>query len=140
MTVYLERCGNAGRFDGMNMSSPPVVLVVDDEPLIRLYAVDVLTDAGFLTIEAADAEEAMELLAEHADITVLFTDINMPGPFNGLELARRVHERRPDVQLIITSGKERPDRASIPDDGTFLAKPYQGSAVTALIKAAAQRC
>ena len=124
----------------MNMSSPPVVLVVDDEPLIRLYAVDVLEDAGFLTLEAADAEEAMALLAEHADITVLFTDINMPGPFNGLELARQVHEVRPDVQLIITSGKERPDRASIADDGTFLAKPYQGSAVTALIKAAAQRC
>jgi CheY-like chemotaxis protein len=123
----------------MDSHMPPVVLVVDDEPLIRLYAVDVLTDAGFETLEAADAEEAMTLLAEHAAITVLFTDINMPGPYNGLELARRVHERRPDVQLIITSGKERPDRSAIPDDGIFLSKPYQGSVVAALIKAAAQR-
>jgi CheY-like chemotaxis protein len=124
----------------MTMSSPPVVLVVDDEPLIRLYAVDVLNDAGFDTLEAANATEAMQLLAEHAAITVLFTDINMPGPFNGLELARLVHEKRPDVQLIITSGKERPERGAIPDDGTFLAKPYQASVVAALIKTAASRC
>jgi CheY-like chemotaxis protein len=122
----------------MNMIARPVVLVVDDEPLIRLYAVDVLTDAGFDTLEAADAEEAMVLLADNAAITVLFTDINMPGPFNGLELARKVHELRPDVQLIITSGKERPDRSAIPEQGTFLAKPYQGSVVAALIKSAAQ--
>ncbi|MDB5689036.1 MAG: response regulator [Sphingomonas bacterium] len=120
------------------MIARPVVLVVDDEPLIRLYAVDVLTDAGFDTLEAADAEEAMVLLADNAAITVLFTDINMPGPFNGLELARKVHELRPDVQLIITSGKERPDRSAIPEQGTFLAKPYQGSVVAALIKSAAQ--
>lgn len=122
----------------MDMPQRPVILVVDDEPLIRLYAVDVLTDAGFEALEAADATEAMALLEENAAITVLFTDINMPGPLNGLELARNVHAARPDVQLIITSGKERPDRSAIPDEGTFLPKPYQGSVVTALIKAAAQ--
>jgi len=122
----------------MSDPAPPTVLVVDDEPLIRLYAVDVLTDAGFEALEAADAEEALALLADNKAITVLFTDINMPGPLNGLELARKVHDLRPDVQLIITSGKERPDRSAIPDRGTFLAKPYQGSVVAALIKSAAQ--
>ena len=121
----------------MSSAPPPTVLVVDDEPLIRLYAVDVLTDAGFEALEAADAEEALALLAENMAITVLFTDINMPGRLNGLELARKVHDLRPDVQLIITSGKERPDRGAIPDNGTFLPKPYQGSVVAALIKSAA---
>ena len=112
------------------------VLVVDDEALIRMFAVDVLEDEGFDTIEAGDAEAALELLDMHPEITVLFTDVNMPGPFDGLELARRVHARRADVQLIITSGRMRPTTAEIPVDGQFVAKPYEGRALTRLVRAA----
>jgi CheY-like chemotaxis protein len=115
----------------------PVVLVVDDEPLIRMFAVDSLLDAGFEVIEACDAAEAIGLLDQNFGITVLFTDVNMPGAFDGLELARRVHERHPDIQLIITSGRERLSGAEIPDHGSFLPKPYKGSAVADLIRAAA---
>ncbi len=114
----------------------PVVLVVDDESLIRLYAVDILSDAGFVTIEAGDGEEALALLARHPEINVLFTDINMPGPLDGLELARKVHEARSDVQLIITSGRMRPSQAELPDDGAFVAKPYEAAAITKLIRTA----
>lgn len=113
-----------------------VVLVVDDEPMIRMFAADVIADAGFLSIEAADGAEAMTLLAAHPEVTILFTDINMPGPFDGLELARKVHSARPDVQLILTSGRERPSAAEIPDDGQFVAKPYHAAKLMQFIHAA----
>ena len=118
----------------MDSESPvPVVLVVDDEPLIRMFAVDVIEDAGFLSIEAADGAEALALLATHPEITVLFTDINMPGPFDGLELARKAHLLRPDVELIVTSGREHPAKADIPDNGRFVTKPYCASILAGLI-------
>jgi len=118
------------------MATPPipVVLVVDDEPLIRMYAVDVLEDAGFSVVEAANAEEALAQLSRHPEITVLFTDINMPGELDGLDLAREVHRRRPHVQLIIASGKMRPSCEEIPDDGRFFIKPYDGLAIAKLIE------
>lgn len=116
-------------------SRKQTVLVVDDEPLIRMYAVDVLEDEGIRTLEAGDATQALAMLEAHPEITVLFTDINMPGPLDGLELARRVHERRADVQLILTSGKVRPRQADLPNDGHFLEKPYEAAALTGLIRA-----
>ena len=114
---------------------PGVVLVVDDEPLIRMNAADMLADAGWSAIEAADAAEALDLLDQHPEVSVLFTDINMPGTMDGLDLARRVHELRPDVQLIITSGKLRPGRGELPGEGRFLGKPYQERQFIALVEA-----
>ena len=116
------------------MSIPKAVLVVDDEALVRMYAVDVLRDAGHDVYEAANAQEALDVLAEQPDIGVLFTDINMPGILDGLDLARMVHGRRPDVHIILTSGRLRPPAEAIPDDGRFLAKPYAGSAVISLVQ------
>jgi len=114
---------------------PIVVLVVDDEALIRMYAVDVFEDAGFRVVEAEDGEDALAALERHPEIGVMFTDINMPGPFDGLELARKVHARRPDIQLIIASGKLRLTKAEIPDSSTFFAKPYDGQVIARLINA-----
>ncbi len=119
--------------------SLPVVLVVDDEPLVRMYAVDMLEDAGFRVIEANDGDEALALILDHGEITVLFTDIHMPGKFDGLELARKVHERRPDIQLILTSGRARPDRNELPHDGAFIPKPYDASVIVRMIKASQGR-
>lgn len=110
-----------------------VVLVVDDEPLIRMNAIDIFEDHGFAAIEAEDADDALVQLAAHPNICVLFTDINMPGRLDGLDLARQVHALRPDIQLIITSGKMRPAQSEIPDDGAFFSKPYNGDAVAKLI-------
>ncbi|PAX09096.1 response regulator [Sphingomonas lenta] len=119
--------------------TPPTVLVVDDEPIIRLDAVAIVEDAGFLALEAADAEEALEMMSAHPDISVLFTDINMPGPLDGLQLARRVHENWPAVHLVITSGRVDPDPDQIPDHGHFVAKPYQPAAVVALLRSLCSR-
>lgn len=112
-----------------------VVLVVDDEILIRSNAAEALRDCGCTTYEAAEADEAMQVLEEHPDISVLFTDINMPGRRDGIALAGAVNDRRPDVHLILTSGRERPAPASIPDDWQFIAKPYDLGVVTGIVAA-----
>lgn len=110
------------------------VLLVGDEPLLRLAAADWLADDGFVTIEAGGSAEALALLDAHPEVSVLVTDIQMPGG-DGLELAREVHARRPDIQLIVTSGRLHPGPDEIPDDGRFLAKPYGPHAVRDLLKA-----
>ena len=101
-----------------------VVLIVEDEALIRMNAADRITQAGWQPLEAADAEEALTILARDSSVTVLFTDINMPGSMNGLELVERAYLSRPEIQIIITSGKEIVPRERMPMNGTFLAKPY----------------
>src|SRR5437868_97309 len=92
----------------------PVVLVVEDQALVRNWVVDHLQEAGFGVIAAADAEQALRAFDEHTEVTTVFTDISMPGRFNGLGLARRVSARRPKVQLIVTSGRSEPDKADMP--------------------------
>lgn len=118
----------------MHSRAPATVLIVDDEPIVRMHAAIVLSDAGFLIREASCASDALEALRLHPEVTVLFSDINMPGAFDGLELARRVHLLRPDVQLILTSGLVRPTAAEMPN-GVFIAKPYNCDAVSDLINA-----
>ncbi|ACA20679.1 response regulator receiver protein [Methylobacterium sp. 4-46] len=105
------------------------VLVVEDEALVRMMAVDMLEDAGFLVLEAASADEAWALLENRNDIDVLFTDIEMPGSMNGFGLASRVAERWPRIRLVITSGRYRPARRDVPDHGEFLPKPYHANQV-----------
>jgi len=100
------------------------ILVVEDESLLRWRAMDVVEEAGFAALEASNADDALRILAAHSDIKALFTDINMPGTLDGLELAQFVHDRYPDIKLIITSGKAAPSGDEIPEDGVFLPKPY----------------
>jgi CheY-like chemotaxis protein len=108
--------------------SPPVVLVVDDEPLVRMTAADELDEAGFQVLEAANADEALDMLEECADeVQVLFTDVNMPGSMDGMDLAEQVHRRWPHVLLLISSGYARPHPDEIPDHGHFVPKPYIGA-------------
>ncbi|HTK33961.1 MAG TPA: response regulator [Caulobacteraceae bacterium] len=112
-----------------------VILVVDDEPMLRFVAMEELEDAGFEMLEACDAEDALAQIGLHPEISVVFTDINMPGPFDGLELARRVRQQRPDIRLIITSGRPVPAARDIPDHGQFIAKPYDTDVVARMARA-----
>ena len=114
----------------------PIVLVVEDEALVRVGAAITLEDAGCSVIEAADAEEALEKFEQSGCVTTLFTDINMPGPLNGLSLAHRISQLRPNVRLILTSGRDSPRESEMPAGGHFLAKPYNYQQLTALICAA----
>jgi CheY-like chemotaxis protein len=102
----------------------PLALVVDDEELLRLYAAGVLEDHGFRVVEAENAAAALKVLESRHNVRLLFTDIQMPGKLNGMDLAQEVHTRWPDVLLVITSGQMRPSSADIPDDGRFIGKPY----------------
>jgi CheY-like chemotaxis protein len=108
----------------------PTVLVVEDDGLVRFDAAETLRDAGYVVIEADDAEEALALINARDDIALLFTDINMPGHMDGVQLARRAHDRHPAICLLLTSGQVRPTKREIPVDGVFLAKPYSPNDMT----------
>src|ERR1700710_227550 len=85
----------------------PVVLVVEDEMLLRMRAVDMVEDTGFTPLEAVDADQAVAILESRSDIALLFTDIQMPGSMDGLKLAHAVHDRWPPIKIILVSGKLR---------------------------------
>jgi two-component system, response regulator PdtaR len=116
------------------VNSKPAILVVEDETLIRLWAAGLLEENGFSVLEAENAEAALKVLESRPDVKLLFTDVQMPGSLNGMELAREVHARWPHVLLVITSGRERPTRAEIPDDGRFVAKPYNAEELLGQVK------
>jgi CheY-like chemotaxis protein len=108
----------------------PVVLLVEDEPLVRMTTVDELEDAGFHVLEAANADIALKVLEARSDeVQVLFTDVDMPGSMNGMDLAEQVFARWPHIRLLISSGYARPDPAEIPDHGRFIPKPYHSETV-----------
>ena len=107
----------------------PVILVVDDEVFLRLNATAFLEDAGFQTVEAANAAEAFNIMEIRSDIRILFTDVQMPGSIDGIELAQKVHDHWPNVLLLMTSGKSWPLERPVPDHGHFLPKPYSDEAV-----------
>jgi CheY-like chemotaxis protein len=101
------------------------VLIVEDEPITRMVASDLIADLGLAAVEAGNADEALEILKANRDVGVLFTDIDMPGAMNGIELAQKVHEHWPHIELIVTSGANNVDDADLPDHGTFIRKPYR---------------
>jgi len=111
------------------------VLVVEDEILIRMTAVDIITDAGYEVIEAANADEAIQILESRTDIRFIFTDIDMPGSMDGLKLAHAVRHRWPPVKIIVTSGHRHPCQDDLPQGGLFLNKPYSSSDVCRMLEA-----
>ena len=122
------------------MTYPHLVFVVDDDPLLRSLAVDVLRDAGFPTLEAASGDEAFVVLQERwRDVHVLFTDVQMPGRLDGIALAEEVHRCWPEINLIVTSGGVRIADEDLPDDGRFVPKPYRLDALVAQVKHMIQR-
>jgi two-component system, response regulator PdtaR len=110
----------------------PVVLVVEDETLIRELVSEELEVAGYTVVIANDADQAIAILEARQDIHLVFTDINMPGSMDGLKLAAVVRDRWPPVHIIITSGKIRP--LEIPANALFIPKPYVGENVVAAMR------
>jgi CheY-like chemotaxis protein len=107
-----------------NRAKTPAILIVEDEALVRLYAVDTVVAAGFEVIEAASADEAIRILESRSDIRVVFTDIQMPGLMDGLKLAHAVRNRWPPIKIIVTSGCELVTEDDLPEGGRFFTKPY----------------
>jgi two-component system, response regulator PdtaR len=117
------------------LASSPTILVVEDEPLVRLVGTLLLADAGFNVIEASNAEEALRVLEAGSDVRIVFTDVEMPGALDGLGLARCVHERWPAIGVIVTSGRCEPSREKQGLTELFIAKPYASSALMHKIEA-----
>lgn len=107
-----------------------VLLVVEDEAIIRMLAAEVLADAGFHVIEAGDADEALDILQTRANgIHGLFTDVHMPGSMNGVELVHEATRCWPWLHLLVASGHAMPTQAELPIACRFLPKPYELSHV-----------
>ncbi len=103
----------------------PVVLVVEDEPLLRLDAMEMVEEAGFEAIAAADATQAVEILEKRLDIRIVFSDIDMPGGIDGVRLAALVRNRWPPIEFILVSGYSQPPLHDLPARTLFFTKPYR---------------
>jgi CheY-like chemotaxis protein len=113
--------------------SQPTILVIEDEPLIRMTVADDLRDAGFEVLEASNADEALLLFEQQSSIHAIFTDIDMPGVLDGLKLAWVVKERWPTVEIVITSGHRNVGDCDMPDRAVFFPKPYAHKPVIAAL-------
>ena len=111
-----------------------VVLIVEDEFLIRMDAVDMIRAAGFEVVEAADADEAILILEDRLDITVVFTDIQMPGSMDGLKLAAAIRGRWPPIKIVATSGRAKVTDDDLPAGSRFLPKPYSAREIVGTLR------
>ena len=119
---------------GLVETKRPVVLIVEDEFLLRMDAVDMIAAAGFEVVEAGNADEAIGVLEARRDITVVFPDVQMPGSMDGLKLARAVRGRWPPIKIIATSGQLDVAETDLPEGGRFLAKPYSPMQVAGVLR------
>jgi DNA-binding NtrC family response regulator len=108
-----------------------IVLVVEDEALIRFNIVDALEAAGFIVHEACNVEEAVTVLNAYPEIKAVFTDVDMPGSMDGLKLAAVVYAEWPKTKIIVTSGHRNVTPADIPVQSRFFMKPYNPSTIIA---------
>ena len=120
--------------NGQPIPPRPVVLLVEDELFVRIATADALMDAGFEVIETANAQAAQEVLKDRTDIRILFTDVQMPGSMDGLELACLVRREWPHISVVITSGHLHPESGRLPEEAVFIAKPYGEQAPAKVIQ------
>ena len=121
--------------DIVPMQNPnTVILVVEDEVLIRMDVVDQLGALGYRLIEAANGQEALDALSDGSAINILFTDVHMPGDLDGVMLAREVSQRRPEIGIIVTSGSASLSADSLPEGSRFYPKPYVSATVHTAIQ------
>jgi two-component system, response regulator PdtaR len=108
---------------------PHAILIVEDDRFLKLYALDIVEEAGFVALDAGNADEAVAILESRSDIALLLTDINMPGSMDGLNLAHAVRKRWPPIRIIVVSGAVRPAECDLPTDSRFVGKPYRAEAM-----------
>jgi CheY-like chemotaxis protein len=119
----------------LSAAAPLVVLVVEDDVLVRMLACDILKDGGYDALEAVSAQEALVLLDARPDVALMFTDVDMPGEINGLGLARLVGLRAPSLPILVTSGATAVSSVDLPVNGRFLQKPYTPSVLLDVVEA-----
>jgi CheY-like chemotaxis protein len=107
-----------------------VVLIVEDDALIRMSAVDLVLSAGYEALEAVDADEAIHILELRDDIDLVFTDVQMPGTMDGIKLSHYIRDRWPPVKLIVASGAAILEESMLPEGSRFFTKPYDELTIT----------
>ena len=115
-------------------TAPFTVLIVEDDELVRELGVEFLSEAGFQVLEASNGQEALSLLERNPKVGVLFTDINMPGPLDGMTLASIAAVKWPHLAIIIGSGKALPRSGGLLSGITFIRKPCDPERVIQLIR------
>ena len=108
--------------------------MIEDEPILRMMALDLVEDAGFEALEARNADEAVRALEARRDIRIVFSDIDLGVGMDGIKLARAIRDRWPPVEIIMTSDKVHPSPDDLPARGVFFEKPYQRNEVTAAMR------
>ena len=116
-----------------NARKRPVVLIVEDEYLVRTGTRDAVETAGFDVLEAGDADEAIAILTARNDVSLIFTDVHMPGSMDGLTLAHFVRDRWPPVKIVATSARVRITASDLPEGGRFLPKPYSAADIASTL-------
>jgi two-component system, response regulator PdtaR len=116
------------------MTKKIAVLVVEDEPFIRMDVVDQLEEVGFKVFQAANADLAIKILETNPSIRVLFTDIDMPGSMDGLKLAAAVRDRWPPIRIVVTSGLRKIDTDALAPEARFFPKPYNMDEVASAVR------
>lgn len=111
----------------------PVVLVVEDEPLLRMNTADMVEEAGFDPLEAANANQAIQLLESRSDIRVILSDVDMPPGMDGMTLVALVRRRWPPVAIILVSGQIGLADVELPEGGRFFSKPYRPAEIVAAL-------
>lgn len=119
------------------LSLASIVLIVEDDMLLRMHAAEMIEEAGFQVIEAENADVAMGVLENRADVCIMFTDIDMPGSMNGLKLAQIVARRWPPIHILATSGHFQMHEGDLPSGGQFIAKPYRAHQIIRTLQALA---
>jgi two-component sensor histidine kinase/CheY-like chemotaxis protein len=123
--TIVASCKCMNDVSGAVPSHSPNVLVVEDEMLLRMRAVDIVEDAGFNAVEANSADQALAILESRSDIALLFSDVQMPGTMDGLKLAHAVHHRWPSIKIILVSGQVTLSERERPADCRFFGKPLE---------------
>ncbi|MPR12716.1 response regulator [Microvirga tunisiensis] len=114
---------------------PVVVLLVEDEALVRMMAADVLREeGGFKVVEVVNADEALTVLEATADVRALVTDVEMPGSLDGFTLARVVKQAWPHIGIVVTSGRMAPEPKVLPSGALFIPKPYRPADLVAAVR------
>ena len=114
--------------------SSPLILIVEDELLLRMDSAEMIENAGFEVVQAGNADEAVAILQARPAVHVVFTDIQMPGSMDGLKLARLVPARWPPIKIIGTSGRVRAVALDLPAGSIFLPKPYRDAQLVATLR------
>jgi CheY-like chemotaxis protein len=112
----------------------PIVLIVEDDFLIRMDAAEMIVAGGFEVVEAGNADQAILILEDRSDITVVFTDVQMPGSMDGLKLAVMIRRRWPPIMLVATSGLVDVRENDLPEGGRFLPKPYSPVQIVRMLR------